>query len=135
MASTPLCDTSVLHAIFTYTVFTKSPFTCTVPNPVSNISIMAMQPPINITTISWTPPTAQDTPVSRYIVTYTNTCPSDEHNTQSSGGVTVSSPSTSTTVTLQLGQLYNISVSASNAVGISLLTSCQCHLPDSSKSV
>ena len=82
-----------------------------------NISVT----PINVITIlvSWTPPTAHYIPVSQYIVTYTNTCPSDEHNTQSSGGVTVSSSSTSTTVTLQLGQLYNISVSASNAVGVS----------------
>ena len=80
---------------------------------------MTMQPPNNVTTISWTPPTAQDTSVSQYIVTYTNTCLSDEHNTQSSDGVTVNSSSTSTTVTLQLGQLYNISVSASNVVGVS----------------
>ena len=82
-----------------------------------NISVT----PINVITVlvSWTPSTAQDTPVSQYIVTYTNTCPSDEHHTQSSGGVTVNSSSTSTTVTLQLGQLYNISVSASNPVGMS----------------
>ena len=81
---------------------------------------MTMHPPITVTTISWTPPTAQDTPVSQYIVTYTNTCPSDgHHHTQSSGGVTVNSSSTSTTVTLQLGQLYNISVSASNTIGAS----------------
>ena len=78
---------------------------------------MTMHPPITVTTISWTPPTAQDTPVSQYIVTYTNTCPSDGHNTQSSGGVTVNS--ISTTVTLQLGQLYNISVSVSNTIGAS----------------
>ena len=78
-----------------------------------------MQPPINLTTISWIPPTAQNTPVSQYIVTYTNTCPSDEHHTQTGGGVTVSSSSASTTITLQLGQLYNISVSVSNAVGVS----------------
>ena len=82
-----------------------------------NISVT----PINAISISWTPPSAQDTQatVSQYIVTYTNTCPSEKHNTQSSGGVAVNSSSTSTTVTLQLGQLYNISVSASNTVGVS----------------
>ena len=98
-------------------------FPFSVPDPVSSISVIAMQHSVNVTTISWTPPTAQNTPVSQYIVTYTNTCPSDEHHTQSSGGVTVNSSSTSTTVTLQLGQLYNISVSASNAVGVSPVVS------------
>ena len=60
-----------------------------------------------------------NTSISQYIFTYTIACLSDEHHTHSSGGVTVNSPSTSTTVTLQLGQLYNISVSVSNTVGVS----------------
>ena len=83
--------------------------------------------------VSWTPPTAQETPASQYIVTYTNTCPSEKHNTQSSGGVTVNSSSTSTTVTLQLGQLYNISVSASNTVCVSPAVSVHYWTPASQR--
>ena len=57
--------------------------------------------------------------MSQYIITYFNvTCPSEQHFTDN-GSVTVNSPLTSTLIPLQSGQLYNISVRASNAVGVS----------------
>ena len=57
--------------------------------------------------------------MSHYIITYFNiTCPSEQHFTDN-GSATVNSPLTSTLIPLQSGQLYNISVRASNAVGVS----------------
>ena len=90
------------------------------PQPVSSVTGTPI-PPSNIS-VSWTQSiitTVTVVPVSHYIITYYNiTCPSEQHFTDS-GSVTVNSPLTSTLIPLQSGQLYNISVRASNAVGVS----------------
>ena len=81
--------------------------------------------------IAWTPQTIQNTVVSQYNVTYYNiTCPSEQQSSQSSS-VTVNSPSTSTLVSLQSGQLYNISVRAINALGQSSAVSISYWTPAS----
>ena len=88
------------------------------PGPVSNVDSKAVLSTFNLS-LSWTPPNAKGTFVSQYIIAYFNiTCPSKQHFTDS-GSITVNSPLTSTLIPLQSGQLYNISVRASNAVGVS----------------
>ena len=98
------------------------------PDPVSNVSCETVS--YSIFLISWTPPI--DTIVSQYNVTYYNiTCPSEQQSSQSSS-VTVTSPSTSTLVSLQsAGQLYNISVRAINALGQSSAVSISYWTPAS----
>ena len=90
------------------------------PHPVSKI-IGKPMPPSSIS-VSWTQSIIANgtiSPVSQYIITYFNiTCLSEQHFTDN-GSVTVNSPLTSTLIPLQSGQLYNISVRASNAVGVS----------------
>ena len=81
--------------------------------------------------ISWKLPLSINTVVSQYNVTYYNiTCPSEQQSSQSSS-VTVNSPSTSTLVSLQSGQLYNISVRAINALGQSSAVSISYWTPAS----
>ena len=88
------------------------------PGPVFNINSKLMLFSFALY-LSWTPPNAKGTFVSQYIITYFNiTCPSKRHFTDN-GSVTVNSPLTSTLIPLQSGQLYNISMRASNAVGVS----------------
>ena len=95
----------------TFTYFINVLFV-SVPYPVSGVGVA------KITTkclIAWIPPI--ETVVSQYNVVYFNiTCPSEQHSSQSSS-VIVNSSSTTTLVSLQPGQLYNISVIAINAVG------------------
>ena len=92
------------------------------PGPVSNLDSKPMLSSFDLS-LSWTPPNAKGTFVSHYNITYFNiTCPSEQQFTDS-GSVTVNSPLTSTPIPLQSGQLYNISVRASNAVGVSLAVS------------
>ena len=88
------------------------------PHQVSNVTGKPVSP--SNFSVSWTQPIIQTiSPVSHYIITYFNiTCPSEQHFTDN-GSVTVNSPLTSTLIPLQSGQLYNISVRASNAVGVS----------------
>ena len=90
------------------------------PQPVSSVTGTLISPS-NIS-VSWTQSiitTGTVVPVSYYIITYFNiTCPSQQYFTDS-GSITVNSPLTSTLIPLQSGQLYNISVRASNAVGVS----------------
>ena len=90
------------------------------PQPVSSVTGTLISPS-NIS-VSWTQSiitTGTVVPVSHYIITYFSiTCPSEQHFTDN-GSVTVNSPLTSTLIPLQSGQLYNISVRASNAVGVS----------------
>ena len=91
---------------------------CLAPGPVSNVDSNPVLSTFDLS-LSWTPPNVKGTLVSHYNITYFNiTCPSKQHITDS-GGVTVNSPLTSTLIPLQPGQLYNISVRASNAVGVS----------------
>ena len=90
------------------------------PHPVSSITGTSISPS-NIS-VSWTQSIITNgtvVPVSHYIITYFNiTCLSEQHFTDN-GSITVNSLLTSTLIPLQSGQLYNISVRASNAVGVS----------------
>ena len=92
------------------------------PQPVSNLTGTPISPS-NIS-VSWTQSIIANgtvVPVSHYIITYFNiTCLSEQPFTDDiDGGITINSPLTSTLIPLQSGQLYNISVRASNAVGVS----------------
>ena len=98
-----------------------------VPNSV--LDVQTSQFSTTKSLISWKPsPLAV---VSQYSVTYYNiTCPSEQHSSQSSS-VIVNSSSTSTLVSLQSGQLYNISVIAINAIGQSSAVSISYWTPSS----
>ena len=102
-------------------LLTVSHIATTSPHPVSSITGTPISPS-NIS-VSWTQSSiitnGTIVPVSHCIITYFNiTCPSEQHFTDS-GSITVNSLLTSTLIPLQSGQLYNISVRASNAVGVS----------------
>ena len=85
-----------------------------VPGQVSGVSAVALSP--FTVSVSWTPPNALGTVISQYTISYFNTtCPLFENFHTDS--VTVSPPSTSTQLTLQSGQLYNISVKGSSVLG------------------
>ena len=88
------------------------------PQPVSSVTGKWITP--SNFSVSWTQSIILTiSPVTHYIITYFNiTCPSEYHFADN-GSVTVNSPLTSTLIPLQSGQLYNISVRASNAVGVS----------------
>ena len=89
-----------------------------VPGPVAGVSATALSP--SNVNISWTPPKNLRTVISQYIVSYFSiTCPLD----QSQNPLDVSQSSTSMQLTLQSGQVYNISVKASNALGESAAVS------------
>ena len=101
-----------------------------VPDPVASVGITLIQLLAKYF-ILWTLPLSTDTVVSQYNVTYYNiTCPSEQQSSQSSS-VTVNSPSTSALVSLQSGQLYNISVRAINALGQSSAVSISYWTPSS----
>ena len=93
-------------------------------------NIQASQYSTTKSLISWKPPPLIETVVSQYNVTYYSiTCPSEQHSSQSSS-VAVNS-SSSALVSLQSGQLYNISVIAINAIGQSSAVSISYWTPSS----
>ena len=103
-------------------------YLCTLePDPVSSLGTKTVS---SISFVSWIPPI--ETVVSQYNVVYFNilACPSEQHSSQSSS-VIVNSSSTSTLVSLQPGQLYNISVIAINAIGQSSAVSISYWTPSS----
>ena len=84
------------------------------PGPVFGASAVALSP--SSVSVSWSPPNALGTVISRYTISYfCTTCPLALNPYTDS--VTLSPSSTSTQLTLQSGQVYNISVKASNSLG------------------
>ena len=99
------------------------------PGPVFGVSAVALSP--SSVSVSWIPPNALAVN-SQYTISYfSTTCPLAQN--LHTNNVTVSSSSNSTQLTLQSGQVYNISVKASNVLGESTAVNILFRAPSTGK--